>query len=937
MAIRAASPPSTRAWQRSRRPRASSWPSACATSRPASWWRSPPSSASSPTSSDASGHHQQGGIRHLSRCGPSTPFGTTAVQTAVATAAVAEIDLMHGAIGANLDTALLPTAAGSSCQRQIASALLKCTDTRRKEYLKCQKNGLRSGAITDAASLEATCLGTGGSGPARRQRQDRRRSAAIASPAMVAQPLRRRDLATAFPACERRYGDGAGGVPQRRVGLPALSDAERRRRPRRATATASTTATAANGTLRRRVRRRRPADGGGLRRRRPRLRRRLLQRVPRRGRLDLHRRAQRVRAELRQRRARRRRGVRRRRRRPTATAAPRPATVESRLQLHRHAQRLHAATAATASSARGETCDDGDADGRRRLLGRLPGRARLSAAAGTPSVCTFTCGNGTFQAGRDVRRRQRRRRRRLQRHLPDRAGLALHRPAEPLRARSAATACCAAARPATTATPRAATAAPSPASGRGGLRRASASRATACPSAATASCAARRPATTATRRAATAARASFCRQEAGWTCVGQPSVCILDCGDGNLDAQEECDDGDTTSGDGCSPTCHGEAGYACAGAAERLRAARAATASSMPARPATTATRSSRDGCSASCRNESGWLCTSPGTAVHAVRDLHRLAGARHLHHRGLGRRHRPLHDAAARPGGDHHQRRAGELGESDNADLLAHRAAQRGGDLQPDPCHADEHGERRRRARSHRRHQRPVGRRRRALAPERRDARQRFRPRHARAARRRAGGEPAQPGHAAAGRARCSPTSASSTSSAAGAAPKSRSRARRRPSAASGSALDSKTNVVGADIGVNNLRVDIDIDGSGLVPDCGLRLTATQMPLNGDYAMQPDASDPSQHRRQSLAARSTSASPASTTRSPTASATRRSSATSSRRSCRTSSSSPIDGIKGFLGDPDGSGPQDSPIADAHRDDARRHLDLGRRRRGPRA
>src|SRR4029078_3296393 len=67
-------------------------------------------------------------------------------------------------IGANLDTALLPTAAGSSCQHQIASALLKCTDTRRKEYLKCQKNGLRSGAITDAASLEATCLGTGGIG-----------------------------------------------------------------------------------------------------------------------------------------------------------------------------------------------------------------------------------------------------------------------------------------------------------------------------------------------------------------------------------------------------------------------------------------------------------------------------------------------------------------------------------------------------------------------------------------------------------------------------------------------------------------------------------------------------------------------------------------------------------------------------------------------------
>src|SRR5262249_32973189 len=39
--------------------------------------------------------------------------------------------------------------------------------------------------------------------------------------------------------------------------------------------------------------------------------------------------------------------------------------------------------------------------------------------------------------------------------------------------------------------------------------------------------------------------------------------------------------------------------------------------------------------------------------------------------------------------------------------------------------------------------------------------------------------------------------------------------------------AFDPKTDAVFGDIGVDNLRIDVDIDGSGLVPDCGLRLTA--------------------------------------------------------------------------------------------------------------
>jgi hypothetical protein len=127
--------------------------------------------------------------------------------------------------------------------------------------------------------------------------------------------------------------------------------------------------------------------------------------------------------------------------------------------------------------------------------------------------------------------------------------------------------------------------------------------------------------------------------------------------------------------------------------------------------------------------------------------------------------------------------------------------------------------------------------------------------------------------------------------------------------------AADSKTNVVGADIRVNNLRIDVDIDGSGLVPNCGLRLTANSLLLSGDYAMQPDASDPSNVDVNLATPMGVSF------------------AGFNRTFTSGLCDAPIigdiiqallpdieqlavDGIRGFLSDPDGGGPQDSPIAD---------------------
>lgn len=56
-----------------------------------------------------------------------------------------------------------------------------------------------------------------------------------------------------------------------------------------------------------------------------------------------------------------------------------------------------------------------------------------------------------------------------------------------------------------------------------------------------------------------------CFLELGWECTGSPSLCSIICGDGILIGDEECDDGETSSGDGCSNVCAIEEGFECNG------------------------------------------------------------------------------------------------------------------------------------------------------------------------------------------------------------------------------------------------------------------------------------------------------------------------------------------------------------------------------------
>jgi cysteine-rich repeat protein len=56
-----------------------------------------------------------------------------------------------------------------------------------------------------------------------------------------------------------------------------------------------------------------------------------------------------------------------------------------------------------------------------------------------------------------------------------------------------------------------------------------------------------------------------CAIEPGWTCTGEPSACTTVCGDGIVAGDEACDDGGTATGDGCDASCTTEPGWHCIG------------------------------------------------------------------------------------------------------------------------------------------------------------------------------------------------------------------------------------------------------------------------------------------------------------------------------------------------------------------------------------
>ena len=117
---------------------------------------------------------------------------------------------------------------------------------------------------------------------------------------------------------------------------------------------------------------------------------------------------------------------------------------------------------------------------------------------------------------------------------------------------------------------------------------------------------------------------STCGPEAGWDCPtpGQPCKRIGVCGDGLVDlvTAEQCDDGNTTGGDGCSPQCTVEPDFACPTAnAPCVSTVRCGDGKIGGTEQCDDSNTTPGDGCSATCQLEPGWTCPVVAAACSAT------------------------------------------------------------------------------------------------------------------------------------------------------------------------------------------------------------------------------------------------------------------------------------------------------------------------------
>ena len=86
------------------------------------------------------------------------------------------------------------------------------------------------------------------------------------------------------------------------------------------------------------------------------------------------------------------------------------------------------------------------------------------------------------------------------------------------------------------------------------------------------------------------------------------------CGNGVVESGEQCDDGNTAGGDGCSASCMKEAGFTCKKPGESCEAVKSCGNGVLDAGEACDDGNTvSEDGCSADCEKEEGFTCDKPG------------------------------------------------------------------------------------------------------------------------------------------------------------------------------------------------------------------------------------------------------------------------------------------------------------------------------------
>jgi cysteine-rich repeat protein len=776
-----------------------------------------------------------------SKCTGVTPaFGVTPTDPALVTAVLGQIETIHQSIAANLTTGMLTTAAGASCQAQAAGALFKCADTRVKEFLKCKKVGMKAGAITDAATLASTCLGTGTA-----SQPDPSGKIAHACSTKLGSKLQQNcsgvDLLEAFDRCNASTLNGVTdclndesacqlclmmtSVDGLTRDCDLLDDGDN--------GNGSCGAECGDGVLQQGE----TCDDGNF------------------GDLDGCASECNVEGGW------------------VCTGEPSVCTL----------------LCGNGTIDLGETCDDGDAtggDGCSSLClvetgfsctgepsvctpncgngivqageGELCDDSDLSNGdgcsstctvepgyncAGSPSICTFVCGNGSFQSGESC-------------DDGDAIGgdgcsgvcqiepgwLCSNQPSlcSPICGdglirgnelcddgdATSADGCSFTCQVETGYTCSGQPSSCHPVCGDGFIRGFEncddndASSGDGC-------------------------SAPFCLQETGYTCTGQPSVCVPNCPDGNIDVPEECDDGDAMSGDGCSSTCTGEAGYACGGTPSvcALTCGNGVFNGSEQCEDGNTV---SGDGCSSSCKNEPGWFCPTllPGactpfeifidTPAHGI---FTTAGSITItgHYTTL-----PALNASVTINGvpaqvvntvlrtfSHNLSLSqalifnpvrATLTNTANGDDVHDRIVVIAGDSVPDGMHSPEATALRINDSGLNTMEGLVA----GLATGLLDL-----------------GTLIPAGTVLADE--CFITVIGCWGSA-------RVTIANPPPSFSHLTLgmDSVTNAVFGDIDIFNIRIDVFIDGSGLVPDCGLRLTANALQLTGNYALQPMPGDPS-------------------------------------------------------------------------------------------
>ncbi len=112
---------------------------------------------------------------------------------------------------------------------------------------------------------------------------------------------------------------------------------------------------------------------------------------------------------------------------------------------------------------------------------------------------------------------------------------------------------------------------------------------------------------------------SDCKLETDWVCPtpGSPCISTVVCGDGRISGNEICDDHNTSDGDGCSGDCSAvEPGWTCPAPGVRCQP-KCGDGLITGWEQCDDGNATSGDGCSESCTTETGYACPTPGEACH--------------------------------------------------------------------------------------------------------------------------------------------------------------------------------------------------------------------------------------------------------------------------------------------------------------------------------